>query len=106
MWAFGLFVFLFVVSCFLIFAEMFDKFSRGDTRGTLIMPMIPLWPVLCWLLAMVMDWRTARVGSWLVICVHVPLILVALVSIVCSIVRIRKGTPHKDADANKDPPPK
>ena len=105
MWLLGLFVFLFVVWCLALIAEMFGKFARGETRGTSILPVF-FCPLFSLLFAIVTDWGKFGVGTWFVIGIHILLLLWMMFCVVCSIIHIRKGMSHKEGDANKDSPPK
>ena len=104
MWALGLFVFLFVVWCLALISEMFGKFARGETGGTSFFPVIPCFPVSCWLFAVINDWGKVGVGTWMVIGIHILLLLWIMFCVVRSIIHIR--TRNREAGANKDSPSK
>ncbi|MFZ6875834.1 hypothetical protein ACO0LF_27510 [Undibacterium sp. Di27W] len=57
-----------------------EKSAKGDMGSVSIFPIIPLFPLLAWGLAYMLDQLHAQLGTMLVVSMHLFLLLTMLVS--------------------------
>jgi hypothetical protein len=67
-----------------------NKRARGDMGSLSIFPIVPLFPLLAWGLAYVLDQLHAGLGSMLVVSMHLFLILAMLISTAKSLKALNK----------------
>ncbi|MFZ6746716.1 hypothetical protein ACO0LC_26110 [Undibacterium sp. JH2W] len=67
-----------------------DKRARGDMGSLSIFPIIPLFPLLAWGLAYMLDQLHAQLGTMLVVSMHLLLLMTMLMSAVKSLKVLNK----------------
>ena len=71
-------LFLFVVWFLVVLVPVFEKRAKNQTGGVSILPVFPLFPLIAWGLAALLDSFRHHLGYYLIGGLHVILLLVAL----------------------------
>ncbi len=84
-------IFIFVVWLFWIPVCVWQRAAKGDFGGTSILPGIPIFPLLFWGLAALLNWFHADLGLEIVGGFHVLLLLFFIVTATRSLYVIRRN---------------
>ena len=71
-------LFLFAVWFLVVLVPLFEKKAKNQTGGVSILPGFPLFPLVAWGLAAVLDSFRHRLGYYVIGGLHVILLVVAL----------------------------
>lgn len=74
-------------------AVLLEKKAKGDSGGTSIVPVVPLFPLAAWLAGIGLNRVIANAGTYIVGGLHVILIVCLLGSMAISVLRIRVNRP-------------
>ena len=74
-------------------AVVMEKRARGDQGYTSIFPLIPLFPLIAWMVGNGLNHIKANVGTCAIGGLHIILLICFIVSVVVSAIRIRMKKP-------------
>ena len=72
-------LFLFGTWLWLVLLPVLEKGVRNQPGGVSIMPVFPIFPLLAWGLAALLDWLRPRLGYYVIGGLHVVLLIASVV---------------------------